>query len=153
MKEKFKQIPYALRKQILLRCAGAGLSSAMLLFVLVYSRDWRFFIPCVVVAILCIVSSVLLFSRCVREKYVVITGVCTEVERTSIRKRIKALHLQTEEHCVRLVGIRGLRSLSIGETLSLYVADNTPVYSVEGSNVICNYIALEKARPTVKKEI
>ena len=53
MKEKFKQIPQPLRKQILLRCVGAGLSLAMLLFVLVYSRDWRFFIPCVVVAWKC----------------------------------------------------------------------------------------------------
>ena len=53
MKEKFKQIPQPLRKQILLRCAGTGLALAMLLFVLVYSRDWRFFIPCVVAAVLC----------------------------------------------------------------------------------------------------
>ena len=91
MKEKFKQIPQPLRKQILLRCVGAGLSLAMLLFVLVYSRDWRFFIPCVVVAILCLASAALLFNRCARGKYVVITGVCTEIERTSIRKRIKAI--------------------------------------------------------------
>ena len=153
MKEKYKQIPQPLRKQILLRCAGAGLALAMLLFVLVYSRDWRFFIPCVVAAVLCIASAALLFNRCVRGKYVVITGICTEIERTSIRKRIKALHLQTEEHHVRLVGVRGLRSLSVGETLSLFVADNTPVYSVEGSNVICNYITLSKALPAVKKEI
>ena len=153
MKEKFKQIPQPLRKQILLRCAGAGLALAMLLFVLIYSRDWRFFIPCVVASILCLASAALLFNRCARGKYVVITGVCTEIERTSIRKRIKAIHLQTEEHYVRLVGVRGLRSLSIGETLSLYVADNTPGYSVEGSNVICNYIALTKALPTVRKEI
>ena len=55
--------------------------------------------------------------------------------------------------CGKKLGVRGLRSLSIGETLSLYVADNTPVYSVEGSNVICNYITLSKALPTVKKEI
>ena len=66
-------------------------------------------------AILCLASAALLFNRCARGKYVVITGVCTEIERTSIRKRIKAIHLQTEEHYVRLVGVRGLRSLSIGE--------------------------------------
>ena len=31
MKEKFMQIPQALRKQIWLRCGGAGMGAAMLL--------------------------------------------------------------------------------------------------------------------------
>ena len=42
MKEKFIQIPQALRKQIWLRCGGAGMGAAMLLMVLIYSTDWRF---------------------------------------------------------------------------------------------------------------
>lgn len=54
MKEKFIQIPQALRKQIWLRCGGAGMGAAMLLMVLIYSTDWRFMVPCAVAAALCI---------------------------------------------------------------------------------------------------
>ena len=153
MKEKFKQIPAPLRKQIWVRCAGAGLAAAMLLIVLIYSNDWRFMVPCAVAALLCLASAAMLFDRCVRGKYVVITGICTEIDRTTIRKRIKAIYLQTEEHQVKLVGVRPVRNLLIGDTLSLFVAENTPVYTIEGSNVICSYITLEKVLPTVKKEI
>ena len=153
MKEKFMQIPVPLRKQILLRCAGAGLGAAMLLIVLIYSNDWRFMVPCAVVSILCIGSAGLLFNRCVRGRYVVITGICTEIERTNIRKRIKAIYLQTEEHQVKLVGVRPVRNLIVGDTLNLFVAENTPVHNTDSCNVICSYITLSKALPTQKKEI
>lgn len=153
MKEKFIQLPAPLRKQILLRCVGAGLGAAMLLIVLIYSRDWRFMVPCAAVAALCLGSAAFLFDRCVRGKYVVISGLCTEIERTPIRKRIKAIYLQTEEHQVKLVGIRPIRNLIEGDTLNLYVAENTPVYNADGCNVICSYITLEKTLLTAKKEI
>lgn len=153
MKEKFMQIPQALRKQIWLRCGGAGMGVVMLLIVLIYSTDWRFMVPCVVAVVLCLASAALLYFRCVEGGYVAITGVCTEIERTGIRKRIKAIYLQSEEHTVRVVGIKPIRNLAVGDTLTLYVADNTAVYNMDGCNVICSHIALAKTLPTVKKEI
>ena len=69
------------------------------------------------------------------------------------RKRIKAIYLQTEEHQIKLVGVRPVRNLIVGDTLNLFVAENTPVYNTDGCNVICSYIALSKTLPTQKKEI
>ena len=153
MKEKFIQIPQALRKQIWLRCGGAGMGAAMLLMVLIYSTDWRFMVPCAVAAALCIASAALLYYRCIQGRYVEIYGVCTEIERSGIRKRIKAIYLQTPEHTIRVVGIKPIRNLSVGDSLTLYVADNTAVYSMEGCSVICSYIAMIKTLTTQKKEI
>ena len=153
MKEKFMQIPQALRKQIWLRCGGAGMGAAMLLMVLIYSTDWRFMVPCAVAAVLCIASAALLYYRCIQGRYVEICGVCTEIERSGIRKRIKAIYLQTPEHTIRIVGIKPIRNLSVGDSLTLYVADNTAVYSMEGCSVICSYITMIKTLPAQKKEI
>lgn len=153
MKEKFMQIPQPLRKQIWLRCGGAGMGAVMLLIVLIYSTDWRFMIPCIAAAVLCLISAAMLYYRCLQGRYVEITGVCTEIERTGIRKRIKAIYLQTAEHTVRVVGIKAVRNLAIGDSLKLFVADNTPVYNMEGCNVICAYITMIKVQPVVKKEI
>ena len=153
MKEKFLQIPQPLRKQILLRCAGSGLGVGMLLFVLAYSRDWRFFIPCIAVVFICLANAACLFHRCVQDRYVVIHGECIEIERTGIRKRIKAIYLQAQEHQVKLTGIRSIRNLSVGDSVDVYVSDNTPVYSMDGWNVICSYIMLVRSLPVVKKEI
>ena len=153
MKEKFMQIPQTLRKQIWLRCGGAGMGAAMLLMVLIYSTDWRFMVPCAVAAVLCLVSAALLYYRCIQGRYVEICGICTEIERSGIRKRIKAIYLQTSEYTIRVVGIKPIRNLSVGDTLTLYVADNTAVYSMDGCSVICSYIAMVKTLPTQKKEI
>ena len=82
-----------------------------------------------------------------------ILGECTEIERTGIRKRIKAIYLQAQEHSVKLTGVKAVRNLTVGDSVELYVADNTPVYSMEGWNVICNYITLVRSIPAAKKEI
>ena len=153
MKEKFMQIPQALRKQIWLRCGGAGMGAAMLLMVLIYSTDWRFMVPCALAVVLCLANAALLYYRCIQGRYVEISGGCTEIERSGIRKKIKAIYLQTPEHTIRIVGIKPIRNLSVGDSLTLYVADNTAVYNMDGCNVICSYIAMTKALPTVKREI
>ena len=153
MKEKFMQIPQALRKQIWLRCGGAGMGAAMLLMVLIYSTDWRFMVPCAVAVVLCLANAALLYYRCIQGRYVEISGGCTEIERSGIRKKIKAIYLQTPEHTIRIVGIKPIRNLSVGDSLTLYVADNTAVYNMDGCNVICSYIAMTKSLPTVKREI
>ena len=153
MKEKFMQIPQALRKQIWLRCGGAGMGAAMLLMVLIYSTDWRFMVPCAVAVVLCLANAALLYYRCIQGRYVEISGGCTEIERSGIRKKIKAIYLQTPEHTIRIIGIKPIRNLSVGDSLTLYVADNTAVYNMDGCNVICSYIAMTKAIPTAKREI
>ena len=153
MKEKFMQIPQALRKQIWLRCGGVGMGAAMLLMLLIYSTDWRFMVPCAVAVVLCLANAALLYYRCIQGRYVEISGGCTEIERSGIRKKIKAIYLQTPEHTIRIVGIKPIRNLSVGDSLTLYVADNTAVYSMEGCSVICSYIAMIKTLPTQKKEI
>ena len=153
MKEKFMQIPQALRKQVWIRCGGAGMGAAMLLMVLIYSTDWRFMVPCAVAVVLCLANAALLYYRCIQGRYVEISGGCTEIERSGIRKKIKAIYLQTPEHTIRIVGIKPIRNLSVGDSLTLYVADNTAVYNMDGCNVICSYIAMTKALPAAKREI
>ena len=153
MKEKFMQIPQALRTQVWIRCGGAGMGAAMLLMVLIYSTDWRFMVPCAVAVVLCLANAALLYYRCIQGRYVEISGGCTEIERSGIRKKIKAIYLQTPEHTIRIVGIKPIRNLSVGDSLTLYVADNTAVYNMDGCNVICSYIAMTKALPAAKREI
>lgn len=156
MKETFLKLPAPLRKQILLRLAGAGLGVAMLLLVLAYGGTWQFMLPCVIGAVLGLGSAFLLFDRCAKGKYIRIHAVCTDMEQTAIRRRIKALYLLSEDHRIRLVGIRPIRNLKIGDALDLYLADNTAVYEADGHKVICNYITLVRATTpleTEKKEI
>ena len=144
MKEKFMCIPAPLQKQILLLLGGCVAGVIMLLLVLAYGGNWRFLIPCVALAVLCLTGSVSLFDRCLQQKYVVVDGTCTEIERTPLRRRIKAVYLRNERHSIKLVNVRKMRNLTIGDTVHIYVSEDAPVYEIDGSQVICNYLAIEK---------
>jgi len=152
MKETFLKLPAPLRKQILLRLAGAGLGAAMLLLVLVYGGTWQFMLPCAIAAVLCLGSAFLLFDKCSKGKYIRIHAICTDMEQTAIRRRIKALYLLSDEHRIRLVGVRPIRNLKIGDAVDLYLAENTAVYESDGHKVICSYITLVRATATPEEE-
>lgn len=156
MKETFLKLPAPLRKQILLRLAGAGLGVAMLLLVFVYGGTWQFLLPCIILAVLCLGSAFLLFDRCAKGKYIRIHAICTDMEQTAIRRRIKALYLLSDDHRIRLLGVRPIRNLKIGDVVDLYVAENTAVYETDGHKVICSYITLVRSilpQEEEKKEI
>ena len=67
------------------------------------------------------------------------------MEQTAIRRRIKALYILSDDHRIRLVGVRPIRNLKIGDAVDLYVAENTAVYETDGHKVICSYIALVRS--------
>lgn len=144
MKEKFLSIPEVMRKQILLRLGGSGVGIAMLLIVLAYEGDWRFLIPCIALSILCFGATAALYDRCLQGKFVVVTGTCSEIERVPLRRRIKALYLRNELHNIKLVGVRRIKNLVIGDSVTVYIADDSAVYEIDGYQVVCNYLAIEK---------
>lgn len=147
MKEKFLRIPTSLRRQILIRAGGCGLGMAMLLMLVACGGSWKLLLPCVILSIVCLESAASLFDRCDGKRYVVITGICTEIEKTPFRRRIKAVYLRSNPHTLRVVCVGNQRSLNIGDTIAVYVSDNTAVYDVDGCKVICTYLALEKITP------
>lgn len=144
MKDKFLRIPAPLRRQILIRAGGCGLGLAMLLMLVACRGSWKLLLPCVILSIVCLESAAALFDRCDRKNYVVITGICTEIEKTPFRRRIKAVYLRSDPHTLRVVCVGNQRSLNIGDAIAVYVSDNTAVYDMDGCKVICTYLALEK---------
>lgn len=144
MKEKFLSIPEVLQKQILLRLCGTGVGIVMLVIVLAYGGDWRFLIPCIALSILCFGAAAALYDRCLQGKYVAVAGTCSEIERFHLRRRIKALYLRNELHSIKLVGVRRIRNLVIGDLITVYIADDAAVYEIDGLQVVCHYLAIEK---------
>ena len=98
MKEKFLHIPEALRKQILLRLGGTGIGLVMFFIVLAYRGDWRFLIPCIVLSLICLGAAISLYDRCLQGKFLAVEGTCSEIERTPLRRRIKAIYLRNDQH-------------------------------------------------------
>ena len=145
MAEQFKQIPSPLQKQILIRLAGSSLGIAMLILILAYRGSWQLMLPGIAIFLAFTLRAWLLFRKCVQRSYAVIRGQCTEMERTGIRKKIKAVYIQSEDHCIRIVTqLQKIRNLTVGDKLTIYLAENTPVYDHDGCLVIFQIIAAGK---------
>ena len=148
MKKAFLEIPRPLQKEILLRLLGAVLGLFLFIFVLIFYKDWRFWLPCVILSVMCLASAGTLFFRCVLGNYVVVEGICTDIDKSLIRRRVKAIYIRNDQFSIKIVNAKRIRNLSIGDTVTVYIADNSAVYDVDGMKVICNYLAMTKGELT-----
>lgn len=141
-KAQFIAIPDPLKKQIWIRLGFALAFLLLLILVLLAMFDWMAVVPVIFLMIYSVTSAVLLFSRAVAGKYVVIRGRCVEVAVTPIRKRCKSFLVQTDTHLIRLVTKQRSKRIPTGMELEIYVANHTPVYEKDGAKLLHTYLAI-----------
>ena len=145
MKEKFRQFPQVLQKQILVRFTAGVVMLVMMVLILLYRGGFELTAPCIGFAVIFFMGALQLYVRCDEKNYVIIKGICTEIERSGIRRKVKDIFVKEDQYTVRIVRpAMKLRSLNVGDRLTIYLADNTPVYEMDGCKVICNTLAVEK---------
>lgn len=141
MEEKWKLIPLAMQRQLLIQL---GLSSLNLVL---GAAAFVFFtvtvaVPFLLGAALLMFSALRLYRIAVEGQYLVLKGVILKVERTLLRLRAKALLLEVEGKALRVV-LRNRRILAQeGERVILYIADTTPLYEWRGLHQLHTYLAL-----------
>ena len=145
MKDKFRQFPKVLQKQILIRLTAGIVSLLMLVIILLYRGGLELMFPCIGFSAVFFISALQLYARCDEKNYVVIRGTCTEIEKTRLRRKVKDIYVKEDQFTVRIVRPpMKLRSLNVGDRITIYLADNAPVYEMDGCKVICNTLAVEK---------
>lgn len=143
MKEKIKNLPEALQKQVIIRL-GASIASLLLaVAILAVNHDLYLTVTFIAFWLFFGINGTLLIFRLVNGKYVVIEGRCNEVERTVIRKKPKSICFLVEDQTVKLQIRQKMRDISIGDFIRVYVADNTPVYQDSGCQILGGYLAIE----------
>jgi hypothetical protein len=141
-REQFKQLPEPLQKQVFVRLGFALISLLFFILVLNLTTDVLAIVPFIGLSVYSVISAILLFRRGVAGKYVVIRGCCAEAADTLIRKRTKAVLIETGEHLVRVVLRQRLRRIRVGTEMEVYVADSTPVYDKDGAKLLQTYLAI-----------
>ena len=145
MKNKFRQFPQVLQKQILIRLTAGIVSLLMLVIILLYRGGIELMFPCIGFSSVFFISALQLYARCDEKNYVVIKGTCMEIEKTGLRRKVKDIYVKEDQFTVRIVRpSMKLRSLNVGDRITIYLADNAPVYEMDGCKVICNTLAVEK---------
>ena len=145
MKDKFRQFPLVLQKQILIRLTAGIVSLLMLVIILLYRGGLELMFPCIGFSSVFFISALQMYARYDEKNYVVIKGICTEIEKTGLRRKVKDIYVKEDQFTVRIVRpSMKLRSLNVGDRITIYLADNAPVYEMDGCKVICNTLAVEK---------
>lgn len=142
MKQGLKKLPAPLRKQALLRFAGAGDCFLLLCGMALGTGQAGLCLPFFVLGIFLAGTGAGLVRLSCQGKILTLETVCQEVEKTWFRRRAKALVLRCGERTLR-VYLRGRRDrVSPGSRVQLFLAESTPVYEEEGVLVLGEYLGL-----------
>ena len=143
MRERFKKMPQALQKQVVFQFGGGVLCWIVGIIILSSFRDIYLILPSLLLAGYLTGSSIWLFYQSVSGNYMHLQGECIRLESKGIRKRIWSIHLVLEQGVVKIPVRQRIRRLSEGDTVSIYVAEKTPVYERDGIYIINSYYAME----------
>ncbi|HOG00759.1 MAG TPA: hypothetical protein PKW41_11405 [Clostridia bacterium] len=142
MRNKFKAIPAALQRQILWRgLMGCAFFIFSVIFLLL-GYDALLVLPGVSFMLLSLGSAVWLFRVADKKRYVVVEGVCTEVTKSILFKRVKTVTLEADGKTLRIQLKQHNRSYHAGAKLRLYMQENAKVYEREGVLLILEYITI-----------
>lgn len=143
MKARFLSLPGALQAQILRRAAAYMASLALFVLALIVYGDLWLCLSFAAFAAVFAAMTALLLRRCLSGQYVAVSGVCLSVECTGLRRRVKSLTVSAPPHTVKCL-LRGkLSGIAVGDTVTLYIAANAPVYERDGCLLLDGCMAIE----------
>lgn len=132
LKELYRDLPYILKKKIVIHAAIALLAMILLLVISFCFSDIILMLPCLLLSGLMIVKAAALFYNCIAGNYIEITGICSDVEKTTIRKKVKYVILRAEDKKLRLNIHCNLKNICVGDALTVYISKKAPLYHKDG---------------------
>lgn len=145
MGEKFSYFPSILQKQIFIRLTACIVMLLMLVLIWLSQGGIVLILPSIGFSAAFFISALQLYVRCKKKHYVVIKGTCAEIEKTGLRRKVKDIYVKEAQFTIRIVRpAMKLRTVNVGDRITIYLADNTPVYEMDGCKVICNTLAVVK---------
>ena len=143
MKEKYRNIPEVLKREIRFRFACGMVFGVLFLIIQLHYKEVSFSFPCLLLGFMTLISGCRLLCCCVKGDYLCIRGICGQLETAGIRKRVKRICVDTESKRVKISVHRKIGNLARGNQVTLYLSKKTPVYEWDGNCMVCGYYALE----------
>lgn len=143
MKEKFKNIPQALKTQIFIRLGLAVLAVILAILMSVIAKDFLLGLPCWVLFVYMGINGGILLYNGITENYVSINGTCIGVERSRIFRRVKTITIQTEKGKLKVPIRKRIKKLNEGVNVTVYVSVKSRVYDNGDGMAIFGYYAID----------
>lgn len=152
MKEKYRNIPEILKREIRFRFVCGMVFEVLFLMIQLQYKDMSFSFPFLLLGFAALISGCRLLRCCVKGDYLCIQGTCGQLETFGIRKRVKGICVDTESKRVRVSVHRKTGNLARGNQITLYLSKRTPVYEWDGNCMVCGYYALEAKERVLEGE-
>ena len=146
MKEKLRELPIAIQKQVIIRYGVAAVSLILLVVSLLMAEDPYLSLSLALICVFFLFSASQLLYLALSGHLIEISGECIKVERTPIRRRLKTIYLKVETQVVRLQITGKQRDVDAGDQVTVYVSDNAPVYENEGCQQLSGYLTISIQR-------
>ena len=119
---------------------------ATILFACIFGflGDVIFALPCAVIACFFIISFLLLRHRILHDRIIALAGICTAIDRTIVKNKIKSIYLQTDNATYRILVHRRVM-VEIGDEITVYVPREGATFENNGMKVICDFYAIERS--------
>lgn len=143
MRDKFKQLPEVLQRQVLIRFIGGIVFLFLFIVIQICFADIYFSLPCLIFGGVVIVNGGWLLYNSLQGNYLSVQGVCEQIETTGIRKRVKSICVRIDKNMLHIPVKRKAKGITQGDTVVLYLSEKTPVYEKDDGYMICSYYALE----------
>ena len=136
----------AIQKQVIIRYGAAVVSLILLVISLPMAEDLYLPLSLALIFAFFLFSASQLLYLALSSHLIEISGECVRLERTTIRRRLKALYLQVGTHVVRLQLTGKQRDAEPGDLVTVYTSDSVPVYENEGYQQLGGYLAINIQR-------
>lgn len=151
--EKLRQIAAELPSPLLrlmeehLLCMVGSLSAIIVLLFL--SSDARLLLPPAAILLFAALSAFSLYRAYTNGDILFLTGTCTALEQTPIRRKTKVIYAVFEDRQVRIRLNRSISEASVGDSVMLMLSGKAPIYEQDGLCTVFRYYTVS-VRPKLK---
>lgn len=132
MKDLYNKLPEILKRHISWQAALSVVALLLFFIVIIIFKDILLALPCILFSAIMIVKSTFLLYNCVIGNYLEIKGVCSDVEVTTFRRRVKSLTIKAEEKILTIPIYFRLRGINVGDTITVYLSKKARLYYNNG---------------------
>lgn len=143
LKEQYECFPAPLRQLLNLRLIGAAAGLFLTLVILLVFAELFLMLPSLLLFFWSSADAWQLFRLFALQEYLVLSGICTKLETSPIRRKPKAIYTEIEGRSVKIPLNRPLGAVSTGDAIEIYLSHQSPIYESDGVSTIFRYYAVE----------
>lgn len=132
MKDLYNKLPEILKRHISWQAVLSVVALLLFFIVIIIFKDILLALPCILFSAIMIVKSTVLLYNCAVGNYLEIKGVCSDVEVTTFRRRVKSLTIKAEEKILTIPIYFRLRGINVGDTITVYLSKKARLYYNNG---------------------